>query len=243
MAEGRGDPGPGEIVLDEVSLQINGLHLGDNIDIDGQPHQIVGASKDTTLLVAQYAFVDIAETRRLLGPDRINFLMLKVDPAMTETVRQQIEAAHPELIVYTREEFARNNAAVISNGILPILAVIVAIAVVIGVIIVGLVVYSATVEKYREYGVLKAVGAGSFDLYKIVLEQSIISSFLGFFAGAIGSIGVAWLIHKIEIQINVVFSLKYFASAFVAAIFMSVIASYIPARKINKIDPVIVFKA
>jgi len=243
MAEGRSDPAPGEIVLDEVSMTMNGLNLGDNIDIDSVPHTIVGVSKDTTLLVSQYAFVDINETRRILGPDRVNFLMLQVDPAHEADVQQEISAKHPELVVYTREEFARNNSAVISNGILPILAVIVAIAVIIGVIIVGLVVYSATVEKYREYGVLKAVGASGFQLYKIVLEQSLISSFLGYAVGAVGSLAVARLIHRIEVQISVVFSLKYFVSAFLAAIAMSVIASYIPARKINKIDPVIVFKA
>jgi putative ABC transport system permease protein len=243
MAEGRADPGPGEIVLDEVTMKSNGLSLGGQIDIDGQTHQIVGVSQDTTLLVAQYAFVDITETRKVLGPDRVNFIMLQVDPAREEAVRQDIGSRHPELTVYTREEFAANNAAVISNGILPILAVIVAIAVIIGVIIVGLVVYSATIEKYREYGVLKAVGAGGLQLYKIVLEQSLISSLLGYGVGVVGSVGVAWLIRKVEVQISITFSPKYFLSAFMAAMVMSVLASYIPARKINRIDPVIVFKA
>jgi len=244
IAEGRNDPAPGEIVLDQVTMDKNELTIGEDIDIDGQIHRIVGVSRDTSLLVAQYAFVNIAETRRVLGPDRVNFLMLQVeDPARVDAVQQEIAGRHPELAVYTREEFAANNSAIVSSGFLPILSVIVGIAVIIGVIIVGLVVYSATLEKYREYGVLKAVGASGPRLYQIVLEQSLISSFLGYAVGALGSFAVARLITRIEVQINVAFSLKYFVGAFVAAIAMSVLASYIPARKINNIDPVIVFKA
>ncbi|HDY69365.1 MAG TPA: FtsX-like permease family protein, partial [Actinobacteria bacterium] len=143
---------------------------------------------------------------------------------------------------YTREEFSENNAAVIRVGILPILSVVVVIAFIIGVAIVGLVVYSATLEKYSEYGVLKAVGASSMALYKIVLEQALISSLLGYLVGALASLWVARIISRIVVQISVAFSWQQFLSAFVAAIAMSVIASYVPAHKINNIDPVIVFK-
>jgi len=244
MVEGRSDPVPGEIVCDRVTMKTNGLGLGDSFEIDGKPYRIVGVSEDTTIMVAQYAFVDIDEAREALGPGRINFILLKTAPdADREQVRQQIAAAHPDQTVYTREEFAENNAAVIRVGILPILSVVVAIAFIIGVAIVGLVVYSATLEKYREYGVLKAVGASGATLYRIVLEQALISSLLGYIAGALASFAVARIISRIVVQISVAFSWQQFLSAFGAAIAMSVIASCIPARKINNIDPVIVFKA
>lgn len=244
IVEGTGAPGTGEIVLDEVTMKTNDLAVGGELEIDGVPRKIVGVSRDTTLLVAQYAFVDIAETRRILSPDKVNFLMLKVaDPARTVEIQQQIAGRHPELTVFTREEFAANNAAVVSVGILPILAIIVGIAVVIGVIIVGLVVYSATLEKYREFGVLKAVGASRSQLYKIVFEQSLISSILGYAVGAVASFGVAWVIVRFEVKISIAFSGMQFLAAFGAAIAMSLISSYIPARKINSIDPLIVFKA
>ena len=109
--------------------------------------------------------------------------------------------------------------------------------------IVGLVVYSATLERYREYGILKAVGAGSRDLYAIVFKQSVISSLIGFLAGSAASFGVAWIVMQAVAKISVSFSWIHFASALLAALSMSVLASYIPIRKINKIDPMIVFKA
>lgn len=244
MAEGRADPGPGEIVADRVTMKQNGLAMGDSIEIDGQPRTIVGVSEEATIMVAQYAFVDIEEGKKTLGPGRVNFLMVRVaDPTRREEVQRAIAEANPDMSVFTREEFSSNNAAVIRQGILPILTVIVAIAFVIGVIIVGLVVYSATLEKYREYGVLKAVGASGPQLYRIVLEQSLISSLMGFAVGALASFWVARLVRRIVVQLSVSFSWKQFAAAFAAAIVMSVMASWMPARKINNIDPVIVFKA
>lgn len=244
MSEGKSEPGPGGIVVDRVTMKTNDLELSDTIVADGQQYEIVGVSEDTTIMVAQYAFVDIEQARKALGPNRINFILVNVDdPAVRDRVGQEIQAGYPEQTVFTREQFSSNNAAVIREGILPVLAVVVVIAFIIGVAIVGLVVYSATLEKYREYGVLKAVGASSATLYRIVLEQSLLSALLGYAAGAVASFGVARIVTRIVVQISVAFTWQHFASAFVAAIVMSVIASYVPARKINSIDPVIVFKA
>ncbi len=244
ISEGRGEPGPGGIVADSVTMKTNDLRPGDTIEADGQPYEIVGVSKDTTIMVAQYAFVDIEQAKKSLGPNRINFVLVKVkDLAERGRVMEEIAAAHPQQTVFTREQFSSNNSAVIREGILPVLAVVVVIAFIIGVAIVGLVVYSATLEKYREYGVLKAVGASGMTLYKIVLEQSLLSALMGYAVGAVASFGVARIVKRLVVQISVAFTWQHFASAFVAAIVMSVIASYIPARKINNIDPVIVFKA
>lgn len=244
MVEGSSEPGPGGIVVDKVTVKTNGLELGDAIEADGQSYEVVGVSEDTTIMVAQYAFVDIEQAKKALGANRINFILMKVkDLADRDRIKDEIAATHPQQTVFTKEQFSSNNAAVIREGILPVLAVVVVIAFIIGVVIVGLVVYSATLEKYREYGVLKAVGASGATLYRIVLEQSLMSALLGYAVGAVASFGVARIVTRIVVQISVAFTWTQFASAFMAAIVMSVIASYIPARKINKIDPVIVFKA
>lgn len=244
IAEGRGEPGPGEVVIDRVTMKTNGLRLGDTIDIEDRLYRITGVSQDTNVLIFQYAFVDIEETRSFLGGDRVNFLMVKAaDASRIMQVREEIASRHPELVVFTRDEFAVNNAAVIREGFLPILAVIVVISFIIGVAIVGLVVYSATLEKYREYGILKAVGASSLRLYGIVFEQSVLSSLIGYAAGAVLAFGVAYIVSQLVAQIYIAFAWTHFASALAAAVVMSVLASWIPIRKVNSIDPMIVFKA
>lgn len=243
IVEGRGDPGPGEIVADRVTMKTNDLELGDSIDIEGMPHRIVGVSRGTSVLTFQYAFVDLEETRSFLGPERVNYLLLKVSgPGMVEETRHRILEQYPDLAVFTREEFATNNASLIRDGFLPILAVLVAIAFVVGVAIVGLVVYSATLERYREYGIIKAVGAGNRQLYTVVFEQSLLICLFGFLAGAALSFAVAAVVSELVAQINIAFSWRHFIAAAGATLAMGLLASAIPVRKVNRIDPMIVFR-
>lgn len=243
IIEGRGDSGPGEIVADRVTMKTNGLALGDSVAIEGMPHRIVGVSRGTSVLTFQYAFVDLKETRGFLGPERVNYLLLRLgDPAAAEEVRGEVLRQHPELAVFTREEFATNNASLIRDSFLPILAVLVAIAFVVGVAIVGLVIYSATLERYREYGIIKAVGAGNRRLYAIVFEQSLLICLFGFLGGAALSFAVAAAVSELVGQINIAFSWKHFAAALGATLAMGLLASAIPVRKVNRIDPMIVFR-
>ena len=45
--------------------------------------------------------------------------------------------------------------------------------------IVGLIIYTATVERQREYGVMKAIGAKNRVLYQVVLTQALFASISG----------------------------------------------------------------
>src|SRR5439155_1586374 len=55
---------------------------------------------------------------------------------------------------------------------------------VVGLAVAGLTIYTATVEKSREYGILKAEGFTNPYLYRVVFEQSMITGALGFLLGA-----------------------------------------------------------
>lgn len=244
IVEGRAPPNPGEIIVDRAIMKQNGLKLGDFINVEGIPHGIVGVSRGTSQIINSYAFVDLEELRLFLGPDRVSFLMLKLtDPSQAGRVSDEIVSKYPDLVVFTTDQLAENNTSVLSEGFVPILSVLVVISFLVGVAIVGLVVYSATVERSREYGILKAVGASNRRLYGIVFQQSLLSSLIGYVVGLLFAFGVAALVEQVVARINISFSWKHFVAALVAALTMSLLASYIPIRKINGIDPVIVFKA
>lgn len=70
-----------------------------------------------------------------------------------------------------------------------------------------------------------------------------LSSLIGYVTGLLFAFGVAALVERLAARISIAFSWEHFAAALAAALAMSLLASYIPLRKINSIDPVIVFKA
>ena len=68
------------------------------------------------------------------------------------------------------------------------IGLMVGIAFFVGVLVVGLVIYTATVERRREYGAVKAIGARNRTLYRVVTTQALIAAA----AGALVGVGLAY---------------------------------------------------
>jgi putative ABC transport system permease protein len=151
--------------------------------------------------------------------------------------------AADRLVLYTSDEFANNTRERILSNVIPILLMVLGLAFIVGLAVSGLTIYTATVEKQREYGILKAVGFKNFFLYRVVLEQSMVTGFLGFVIG----VGITLLITLFASDFvpQFVTYLRPIDVAFVAVVtlLMSAIAAYIPVRRLASIDPVAVFKA
>ncbi len=131
----------------------------------------------------------------------------------------------------------------ISRGFLPVLVVLVAIGLVVGGAVIALTTYTATIEKARDYGVLKAVGASGGFLYRVVVEQSLIVGALG---GGLGGGAAALAAPLLERSVpEFVTALGWADALWVlgAALGAAVAAAAVPARRIDRIDPAMVFRA
>src|SRR5439155_8747997 len=165
------------------------------------------------------------------------------DPSQRDVVANRVELAAPGVHMVTGQDFAGETRDRILSNILPILIVVLIVAFVVGLAVAGLTIYTATVEKAREYGILKAVGFANSFLYRTVLEQSLVTGFLGF---AIG-VGLTLIVGPFASGLVPQFVLftRWQDVAFMAGVtlLMSCIAAYIPVRRLAAIEPVAVFKA
>ncbi|MFV1917163.1 MAG: ABC transporter permease, partial [Patescibacteria group bacterium] len=143
---------------------------------------------------------------------------------------------------FTNSDFAISNGKMINESFLPIVLVITILGFLTGTVVVGLTVYNATVEKLSEFGVLKAIGASNTKLFLIVFEQALWSSLLGFVAGMV----LAWVVIKAVVSLVPIMTVELnstiYIIAFVTAVMMSIVASYLPVKKISGLDPAIVFR-
>src|SRR5437773_189683 len=103
-------------------------------------------------------------------------------------------------------------------------------------------IYTATVEKSREYGILKAEGFTNPYLYRVVFEQSMITGTLGFLLGAGVTLLLAPFAQDTVPQFVVWVRWQDIAAIAAATLVMSLVAAYIPVRRLSNIDPVMVFK-
>lgn len=244
VAEGRSTVGPGEIVVDRVLASKNGLEVGSSLRIGETPFRVVGISEGTNMFVLQYAFVRFEDASGLVLPaDMTTFFLVKVSPGLgAREVGDRIASEGPGLVVFTTAEFAESNAKIVSEGFLPILGVLYAIGGLIGVMVIGLTVYTATIERAREYGILKAVGATNGRLFRILLSQALVLAAFGFLAGIAISAATVVIIGNVEPSIPFHFEPALFGWVLAAAVAMGVFASYVPMGRIARIDPATVFR-
>jgi putative ABC transport system permease protein len=246
IVEGQKEPPTGnQVVVDEGISKRYGVGVGDTVRAGGRDWQVVAKSSGGDFVATQTVFASHDEARKVLKMGTsTTFLVAKLVPG-TDPVEfaANLERTSDEIVVFTREEFAQNTRERILSSVLPILLGVLLLAFIVGLAVAGLTIYTATVEKQREYGILKAVGFKNAYLFRIVLEQSLVTGLLGFAVG----VGLTLLItlYIADLVPEFVTYVRPADIGFVAAatLVMSAFAAYIPVRRLVSIDPVQVFKA
>lgn len=245
MAAGKDRPAAGEILVDRVFARNKGLAIGSVLEINETPLRIVGISDGGNMIIYQFSFVNLREAERVLQMNGFaNFFLVQVDnPDEVEQVRARIERKVGGVEVFSKAEFRRNNMRIVTETFLPIIAVLTIIALAVGAAVIGLTIYTATVEKAREYGVLKAIGASNRTLYMVVLQQAAVAAVLGYIVGAVVSLGLSVVIQRSVPAFMVSMTPQMLGWVLLAALGMSGVAALIPARRIAAIDPAEAFRA
>ena len=241
--DGQETPGPGEVIVDSGFAKKANVGIGDEIVVSNQPTKIVGISSGGNLIFSQTAFVDIETARELLAMDGLTtfYLLHLSSGADPEQVRTAVEQSDPAVDALSKETFAKATRDRVMRQILPILAVILGLAFVVGVSITGLTIYNATVEKSREFGILKAIGFTNGYLFRLVLEQSLATGLLGFVIGAALTAIASRFVGDFVPQFVTLLRWQDVLFVLGTTIAMSVISALLPVRRIANVDPVSVF--
>jgi putative ABC transport system permease protein len=246
VVDGKSPPGPGEIVIDQAMSDRYGIDIGDRLVRGAGSLTVVGKSSGGDFVFTQVAFVTLDTAEDFLGLDRNKqrtfFLLTLHDPSEKEALADRIEARASDVIFFTGEEFAEETRERLLDNILPMLIVVLAVAFIVGLTVAGLTIYTATVEKSREYGILKAEGFTNGFLYRVVFEQSLVTSTMGFILGAGLTVLLAPFAQDMVPQFVVLIRWQDILLIVGATLLMALIAAYIPVRRISQIDPVTVFK-
>jgi putative ABC transport system permease protein len=241
IKKGKAAPGPGEVIIDAGFKKKTGAGIGDELDFSGHPLKVVGISTGGNLVFSQVSFVSMDTAQNVLSmPTFYTFYLLHVngDPKL---VVAQVEQTMPGVGAFTGAQFSTATRDRIMKQLLPILIVIIGLAFVVGVAITGLTIYNATVEKSKEFGILKALGFTNGYLFRLVLEQSIATGMLGFAIGAGLTALAAPFVANLVPQFVTLLRWQDILFVFVATIVMSVVSAFLPVRRIAGVDPVTVF--
>jgi putative ABC transport system permease protein len=237
-------PDPGTIDIDRVLAAQAGVGVGDPLQVLGR-RLVVSAIHSGGNSIFQTAFLNATDARALFGIDNYtNFVLLDLAPGAQERpVAAAVRRALPGTETHTSEQFAASFANRVNAGFLSVVGVLVGLGFVVGGAVIALTTYTATVERAREFGVLKAVGASGGFLYRVVVAQSLIVGVLGAVVGIVSAVVATRLIRNGVPEFITVLRPLDAGGVFVVAVLMAIAASYVPVRRIERIDPAGVFRA
>lgn len=241
-----GEPWPGarETIIDRNVAQKSGIALGDTVEILGRPFTVAGLSEGTASLVNSVAFISLEDFATLRGTaEMASFLLVNVEAGQSPAaVAGQIESRVSGVTASSQAEFAAEERQVIRDMSTDILAIMNLVGFLIGLAVVALTVYTATLSRRAEYGVLKALGAHNGHLYRAVVAQALLSVALGFILGLVLTLLLTLAIPRLTTNLALAISGASLLKVAVLALFIAGLAALLPIRQIAGLDPAAVFR-
>jgi putative ABC transport system permease protein len=191
--EGGPFTGPYDVLVDDVfAKSAPGYHVGDTIQILDHSFRICGIVKHGK---GGRKLLPIETMGALLGDEgKASLFYVKVDkPKNIDLVRQEILSAKgfTENKVQTMEEWT----SLMSPEHLPAFTiamnVVITIAVVVGVLVIFQSMYTAVLERTREIGILKSMGASKGMIISVVLRETIVLVVVGVVLGIAATYGIS----------------------------------------------------
>jgi putative ABC transport system permease protein len=239
--EGRGiDEGETGVVVIGITVSRNkNLGAGDFYEIEEEEFEIVGVLEETGISDIDIGIMlDFYDLRDVLETDTFQMIYVIPDDVQdTERVADDIEDSSERFDALTSEELARQ-AGMIVNQIRGMTFAIGAIAALVGGLGVMNTMIMAVMERRREIGVMKAIGATNGMVLRQILTESalisVIGGFGGIFLGILGALALGGLFAGATAIVTPGLAL----TGLLFALFLGLAGGFYPARKASKLDPV-----
>ena len=242
LVDGREPAADDELVIDRTTADQHDIAIGDRLTLLDREATVVGLSEETTFWAGSIAFARITTLEMLLrAADLRSFLLVTPTAGVSpETLRDGLAMAGTEVLLKT--DVVANDAKLMARVYDAPIGLMVAIAFVVGVLVVGLVIYTATLERRREYGAVKAIGARNRTLYRVVTTQAVIAAAVG----AVVGIGLAFAAGAALMSWRPQFLVAIEPTAVVlvlaSSLLMALLAALLPARSVARLEPAEVFR-
>ncbi len=241
VVEGREAAGD-EVVVDRRyatdKKDINGkpITIGSKILLFGRPVPVVGIYEPE---IGARLKLPLDTLQRLVvnGAEKCSLLLVKCDnPADADKVAAALRATYPS----NRIVMSRDLPTIVSGSIGSLevfLKVVVRLAAVVSTLVILLAMYTTIIERTREIGVLKSLGASKTFIVVTIVKEALLIAVLGIVVGAIvavlGKFGV-----EAATSLHVDVELKWLGIAAVIGLVASVVGALYPAIRAAYQDPV-----
>ncbi|MCL5262899.1 MAG: ABC transporter permease [Acidobacteria bacterium] len=232
--------GPNDVIIDDIFAKTGGGHkVGQTIPVEGHPFTICGIVEHGK---GGRKFIPIETLDKLLGtPGNASLFYIRSDhPKNEDLIKQEIKNT-PGLEQYkvqTIQQWLSLMTPENLPGFKPALNTVIGIALIVGFLVIFQSMYTAVLERTREIGILKSLGASKLYIVNVILREAAMIACAGIAVGMIlTAIAGALLWH-----FNPTFSFKvptqwWFIGAAIALV-SAILGALYPALKAAAKDPI-----
>jgi putative ABC transport system permease protein len=232
-----------EAIVDEAVARSQALGLGDEVEILGETFTVAGLTWNFTSIVNTVTFIRLADFQILRGGESISYALLQVAPGTdAEAIAEAITTRNDDVLALTRADFAREERQIVKDMSAEILNIIDLSAFLIGLAATALTLYTNTLRKRQEYGVLKAIGAANRHLYAVVVVQALVNLVLGFVVALGLVLALRQMLPLVVPNVSLTLTRAAMMRVLVTSLGIGVAAAWVPARQLARLDPARVFR-
>jgi len=234
---GAARPGRGEVIVDRAFARRAGLKIGDRLELAERTFRIAGISRETNLLVTQYAFLGRRDLESLLGVrDQATFFLVRARSGEVQSTLDRIRRRSSLVSAFDAPTFLENNRREIAAGFLPVLWAVALLGLFVGGVVVALMTYAAVLEKRHDYALLAALGGGAGARFLVVMQQSLVAALVGAGLGLVALAALTRLLPQLVPEVELLIDPRLALAAVSGAIVMAALGALIPARLATRVS-------
>ncbi len=216
--------------------------IGSRIDVRGHQFEVVGIIEpEINQLLRSCVVVPLAAAQEIVRqPDAVSAVFLS--PRKTSDVhplQEEIESGYPALMVINDEALAENASRLLER-VTQLFNVVRWTAVVVAALLIAIVMFVTVLERTREIGTLRAIGAPARSIFfMIVAESMLISS-----AGAAAGVPMSRFVIRKALGPDAagIRSSRIEATAALLLTTFGLTASLLPALRAVRVDPIVALR-
>ena len=237
--EGGPYRGPNDVIVDDFFAHSNRVKVGSNIEIMNHTFRVSGIVEHGK---GARKFLPINTLQEMTGSrDKASAFYVKLDnPANASAVVNEIRAV-PGMETYNVRSMSEYLSMLTADNI-PALAIfikiVIGISVTIGFIVIFQAMYTAVMERTREIGILKSMGASKMYIVGLILRETSALAIAGIILGTVLSLAAGAAIHYRAPILPMDVNLAWIGQTTVIAIVGALGGALYPAFKAASKDPI-----
>ncbi len=236
ILDGRALTEPNDLVMDAVLARATGLRVGDTLPMLNRDFKIAGICRAGA---GGRLYARIEDIQEAIGtPGKASFFLVKGGSSLeAESLARALEEkfkGHKITPIAQVSRVMQDNAV----GLKQFKEALTGMAVAISFLVVLLAMYTTIIERTREIGILRAIGASQRTVVRLVVSESFLICVAGVLLGMVLAAGLRWLVPWVFPTVAVKLTQEWAAIAAFLGLAGGLLGSIYPAVRAARLDPV-----